>query len=297
MDAALQGVAEELETFALKRDRILTVAGTVAFVVFGIFLAQEVSAKVEGVALVAPPLANMMLAIALVAAFAAFAASRKKDHLVELEKRGKSLSTIRDPALAPVREVLKQCSNGDTAIFDRHDVQVDRPVFTSPHAVILFLPLQRHRNYRLPNAERPLDEQLKAVRAVQLKAAIVGFARSGASARNAFLEDITSLWCVPRLQTVVDHWDDPTKGAKFKAALYEARELATEVPSMNDSDLARQVSVRLEARGMKVGLSGSTSTEWLEQVLGGTGDYGWIRDYLSGNDDALPARRARKRRS
>jgi hypothetical protein len=101
MDAALQAVAEELETFALKRDRIVTVGGTVGFVVFGLFLAQEVSAKVEGVALVAPPLANMMLAIALVAAFAAFAASRKKDHLIELEKRGKSLSTIRDPALAP----------------------------------------------------------------------------------------------------------------------------------------------------------------------------------------------------
>ena len=80
-------------------------------------------------------------------------------------------------------------------------------------------------------------------------------------------------------------------------ALMEARELAEATPAWSDTVLAKNVAARFEALGLKIGLRESSSTEWLEQVLGGTGEYGWIRDYLTGDDEALPARRARKRRS
>ena len=297
MDAALRLVADELEAFARKRDRLSTIATTIAFVAFTFFAAHEVSAWVDGQALVAPALANAMLATAAIAAFVAFVASRKRGWLIDLERRGQFLATIRNPALAPLREVLKECVEGGFAVIDRNCVQLDRPIFASPHAVILFLPLQRHRKYRLPKAERPFDEQLQAVRALQPGISKSAAARSGAADRNAFLEGLTTLFCVPRFQKVAEHWDDPTKGVKIKRALMEARELAEATPAWSDTVLAKNVAARFEALGLKIGLSESSSTEWLEQVLGGTGEYGWIRDYLTGDDEALPARRARKRRS
>lgn len=296
MDAALSRVAEELERFARKRDRIVTVGATIAFVMFCLFAAHEVSARLDDAALVTPAFANVTLAIAVTAAFVAFAASRTRDRPIELEKRGQSLAGVRDPALAPVREVLKECLEGAYAVLDRDDVHVDRPVFASPHAVILFLPLQRHRSYRLPNAKRALDEQLKAVRAIQPKPATADAARSGAVARNAFLQSLIPMLCLPRFEDLADEWGNQAKSTKIKTALMEARELAAEEPSLTDTKLAKQVAARLEARGVRIGLSGSSSTEWLEQVLGGTGNYGWLRDYLSGDDNALPPKRLRKRR-
>jgi hypothetical protein len=297
MDAALLKLAAELEADARKSERIVTIAGTVAFVLASVFIIHAVSARIDGTALLTPAFANAIFGGAIVAGFITFAYSRRVDRLIELERRGKPFEMFGDPALAPVREVLRECLDGAYAVFDRDDVQVDRPVFGSPLAAILFLPLERHRNYRLPNTERPIAEQLKAVRALQTKAVVNGAARSGAVARNAFLESATSLLFVHRIEAVADHWGNPRKGEKLKQALLEARELTNETPSLTDTDLAKQVAARLDLRGIRIGLSDSKSTEWLEQVFGGTGDYGWIRDFVNGDDKALPEKRITKRRA
>ena len=297
MDAALLRLAAELEADARKSERVVTVAGTVGFVLISVIILHAVSGWIDGTALLAPAFANAIFGAALVAGFITYAYWRRKDRLIELEGRGKQLEALSDPALAPVREVLRECLDGAYAVFDRDDVQVDRLVFGSPLAAILFLPLQRHRNYRLPNAERPFAEQLKAVRALQTKPVVSGVARSGANARNIFLDSAMSLLFVHRIDAVADYWGNPRKGEKLKQALLEACELTNENPSLNDTDLAKQVAARLARREIKIGLSDSTSTEWLEQVLGGTGDYGWIREYLSGDDKAMREKRTTKRRA
>jgi hypothetical protein len=297
MDTALNRLADELETDARKRDRIVTISGTTAFVLGGLFLANEISTRVDGLALLAPTIVNVTFGAAAVAVTIAIGFSFRIDRLTRPRARDASLHALGDPALAPVREVLRECLDGAYAVFDRYDVQIDRPIFASPLAVILFLPLYRHRNYRLPNAQRPFAEQLKVVRVLRSKPEMKGMARSGAVARNAFLASATSLLFLPRIEAIALHWENPRKGEKLKQALLEAGELANETPSLTDTQLAKEVAARLAARGMKIGLSDSTSTEWLEQVFGGTGDYGWIREYLSGDDKAMPEKRTTKRRA
>lgn len=294
MDVALGRVADELETFIRNRERIATISGTISFVLFSLSAAHEASSWLEGQSLILPALGHIMLAGTGVAALVAYWASRRTQHLSNLEQRKTALHSLADPALAPIREVLKGCVEGNYAVFDRDNVHVDRPIFASPHAVILFLPLQRHRNFRLANAGRPLDEQLKAVRSLASNSKRPAAAPEGVAGRNAFLQGLNSLLNTQRLATVEEHWKDAWKGERVVASLLAASDLVEENPNLKDAELAKQVAANLKSRGLSVGLTGSDSLQWLVQALGGTGDYGWIRTYLSGDDEALPKRRSRE---